>query len=462
MKKVFILGILTGLFFLSGQVRGQQKVWTLEECVQYAIDHNITIRQQTLNTAYNKNILHQAKMGQLPTLNGNSNYSFQQGRALDQSTYSFTQRVNYVGLNLNSSVTIFNGMQIRNGIKQQKYILEGSLEDLEKAKNDIALNVALAYLQILLDKELLDVAQSQLEITKQQIGRTRDLVEAGSLALGSLYEIEAQAASEEVQMINAQNALDIAYLTMTQLLELDSVQGFDIVIPEIQLPDSAYQIPTVGVVYTDAVSLLPQVKSAEYGVLRSKMDLNIARGAQSPRISLSGSFNTYFSDNLKKVLGVDPVDGIIYGNYPFGEQFKDNQTWGFTVGLMIPIFNGWQVRTGISNARLNLDNAQYQLDLVQNQLFKEIQQAYADARGALNKFLASQKTVASAKESFRYTEEKFNVGLVNTVDYNAAKNQLTQAQSDMLSSKYEFFFKVNVLEFYRGKPFNLSNQFSSK
>lgn len=457
MRRGFLFVLISLLFLLPGYP--QTRKWTLEECVQYAIDHNITIRQQEISTQYNKNQLRQTRIGQLPSLNGNTNYSYQRGRALDQSTYSFTQKVNYVGLNLNSSLTLFNGLQTRNTLKQQKYILEASLQDLQKAKNDISLNVALAYLQILLDKELLEVAENQLEVTQQQIERTKELVEAGSLARGSLYEIEAQAASEEVQLINARNALDIAYLDMTQLLELDSTEGFEIIVPEINIPDSGYVIPPVNLVYSDAMNLMPQVKSAELGLKRSEMDLLIAKGARMPRLSLSGSFNTYFSDNLKKVLGVDPVTGIIYGNYPFGEQFKDNQTWGITLGLMIPIFNGWQVKTGVDNARLNLDNAKYQYDFTSKQLYKEIQQAYADAGGALKRYLASQRTVASAFESFRYNEEKFNVGLINTVDYNASKNQLTQAQSDMLSAKYEFFFKVNVLEFYRGKPFKLDIQF---
>ena len=457
MRRRFLFGLISLVILLPGYP--QSRKWTLEECVQYAIDHNITIRQQEINTLYNKNQLRQTRIGQLPSLNGNTNYSYQRGRALDQSTYSFTQKVNYVGLNLNSSLTLFNGLQNRNTLKQQRYILEASLQDLQKAKNDISLNVALAYLQILLDKELLEVAENQLEVTQQQIERTKELVEAGSLARGSLYEIEAQAASEEVQLINARNALDIAYLDMTQLLELDSTEGFEIIVPEINIPDSGYVIPPVNLVYSDAMNLMPQVKSAELGVKRSEMNLLIAKGARMPRLSMNGSFNTYFSDNLKKVLGVDPVTGIIYGNYPFGEQFKDNQTWGITLGLMIPIFNGWQVKTGVDNARLNLDNAKYQYDFTSKQLYKEIQQAYADAGGALKRYLASQRTVASALESFRYNEEKFNVGLINTVDYNASKNQLTQAQSDMLSAKYEFFFKVNVLEFYRGKPFKLDIQF---
>ena len=457
MRRRFLFGLISLVILLPGYP--QSRKWTLEECVQYAIDHNITIRQQEINTLYNKNQLRQTRIGQLPSLNGNTNYSYQRGRALDQSTYSFTQKVNYVGLNLNSSLTLFNGLQTRNTLKQQKYILEASLQDLQKAKNDISLNVALAYLQILLDKELLEVAENQLEVTQQQIERTKELVAAGSLARGSLYEIEAQAASEEVQLINARNALDIAYLDMTQLLELDSTEGFEIIVPEINIPDSGYVIPPVNLVYSDALNLMPEVKSAELGVKRSEMDLLIAKGARMPRLSLSGSFNTYFSDNLKKVLGVDPVTGVIYGNYPFGEQFKDNQTWGITLGLTIPIFNGWQVKTGVDNARLYLDNAKYQYDFTSKQLYKEIQQAYADAGGALKRYLASQRTVASALESFRYNEEKFNVGLINTVDYNASKNQLTQAQSDMLSAKYEFFFKVNVLEFYRGKPFKLDIQF---
>ncbi len=456
MKKFFFF---VGILFLVIQLPllSQSKKWSLKDCIRYAIDNNIQIKQQELNTKLNENALKQSRLNRIPSLNANTNYSFSTGRVLDMTTYRFTNNsVNYLGGNVGSSVSLFNGLQISNTIRENKYRLMASMENLNKAKNDISVNIALAYLQILLDKELLNVAKQQLNITRQQIEHTRQLVEAGSLPAGNLLEVEAQSASEELQVVNAANAEDMAYLNLTQILDLDSVAGFDIIFPEIEIPDSNYVIPPVSMVFSDAMNIMPQIKSADYQLKSSEMALKSAKGARSPRLSLIGNFNTSFSDNRQKVLGVDPITGIIYGNYPFLDQLGDNRYWGVGLGLTIPIFNHWQVERGVSDARINIQNAQLQLQNERNMLYKEIQQAYANARAALNKFIATKKAVTSMKESFRYTAEKFNVGLVTSVDYNTAKNQLTKAQSDLLSAKYEFIFKINVLNFYQGNPFKLN------
>ena len=432
----------------------QKKNWTLEDCIRYAIDNNIQIKQRALTTDMNENALRQAKLSRIPSLNAGSNYSYSAGRVLDETTYNYTNNsVNYLGFNFGGSMSLFSGMQKANMIKQNKYLLMASMEDLDRAKKDISLNIALAYLQILLDKELLTVARQQLEVTKEQIDRTRILVDAGSLPGGNLLEVEAQAASEEATVVNRANALDLAYLNLTQMLDLDSVAGFQIVIPEIEAPDSAFVLPSVTVVFSDAMNIMPQIRSATYQLKSSEIALKVARGAKSPRLNLNGSFNTSFSDNRKKILGVDPVTGIIYDSYPFGEQLADNRNWMVGLGLTIPIFNGWQIQKEVNNARLGIQNAQLQFESEKKALYKEIQQAWADARAAMNKYMAMKKTVSSMEESFRYTAEKFNVGLVTSVDYNTAKNKLAKAQSDLLAAKYEFVFKINVLNFYRGEPF---------
>ena len=444
-------------FVVRLSATGQSNKWSLDACIQYAIGHNIQIKQQALNTKLNETALKQSKLSRLPNLNAGTNYSFSTGRVLDMTTYRFTNNsVNYMGTNVGTNVNLFNGLKTNNTIKQNKYRLMASMAELDRVKNNISMNIALAYLQILLDKELLTVAQEQVGITKQQIDHTRKLVDAGSLPMGNLLEIEAQEASEEMQVVSNSNALDIAYLNLTQILDLDSVGGFDIMVPEIENPDSNFVIPKVADVFADALNIMPQIKSAGYQLKSSELALKIAKGSRSPRLNLSGSFNTSFSDNRKKVLGVDPVGVIIYGEYPFLDQLGDNRNWGIGLGLSIPIFNNWQVEQGVSNAKINIENAQLQLQNEKNQLYKEIQQAYADARAALKKYLATKKTVSSMRESFRYTSQKFNVGLVTSVDYNTAKNQLAKARSDMLGAKYEFIFKVNVLNFYRGKPFDLN------
>jgi len=415
---------------------GQENKWTLEECVLYAIEHNIQVKQQELAADFQQNALKQSKYNLAPSLNGGAGHSYSFGRALDESTYSFITN--------------------RKSIEQNKYNLQASIQDVEKIKNDISLSIALAYLQILLNKELFEVAKNQHDITMEQIERTSRLVTAGSLARGSLLEIQAQAASEELQVVNAGNQLDLSILNLTQLLELDIVGDFDIIVPELQIPDETELIEPVMTVYSEAIKIQPQIKGAEFQLESSEMGLDIAKGARSPRLSLNGSYNTRYSDIRQKLVGIDPVTFVpTYEKYPFMDQLKDNVNYGLSLSLSVPIFNGWQVNQAISNARLDIERSQYNLEYQKNMLYKDIQQAFADAKASLKKFHSSQRALVSMEESFRYTEQKFNVGLVNTIDYKTSKNQLTRTQSDLLQAKYEYIFKVKVLDFYRGKELSL-------
>ena len=461
MKKFISIIVLTlaGTMMTVYNSPGQENRWTLEECVLYAIEHNIQVKQQELAADIQQNALMQSKFNLAPSLNGGAGHSYSFGRALDESTYSFTDNETVLSdyFSLNSSITLFNGFTNRKSIELNKYNLQASIQDVEKIKNDISLSIALAYLQILLNKELLDVTKNQYDITMEQIDRTSILVAAGSLARGSLLEIQAQAAFEELQVVNAGNQLDLSMLNLTQLLELDSVGNFDIIVPELQIPDETGLIEPVITVYSEAIKIQPQIKGAEFQLESSMLSLVIAKGARSPRLSLNGSYNTRYSDIRQKVIEVDPVTGfpISYGKYPFMDQLKDNVNYGLSLSLSVPIFNGWQVNQAISNARLGIEQSQYNLEYQKNILYKDIQQAYADAMASLKKFHSSQRALVSMEESFRYTEQKFNVGLVNTIDYKTSKNQLIRTQSDLLQAKYEYIFKVKVLDFYRGKELSL-------
>ena len=460
MKKLIPIIVLTlaGTLMVSNNSLGQENKWTLEECVLYAIEHNIQVKQQELAADVQQNALKQSKYNLAPSLNGGAGHSYSFGRALDESTYSFTDNETVLSdyFSLNSSVILFNGFTNRKSIEQNKYNLQASIQDVEKIKNDISLSIALAYLQILLNKELYEVAKNQYDITIEQIERTSKLVAAGSLARGSLLEIQAQAASEELQVVNSGNRLDLSILNLTQLLELDIVGDFDIIVPELQIPDETELIEPVMTVYSEAIKIQPQIIGAEFQLESSEMGLDIAKGARSPRLSFNGSYNTRYSDIRKKLIGVDPVTFVpTYGDYPFMDQLRDNVNWGLSLSLSVPIFNGWQVKQAISNARLNIEHSQYNLEYQKNILYKDIQQAYADAKASLKKFHSSQRALVSMEESFRYTEQKFNVGLVNTIDYKTSKNQLARTQSDLLQAKYEYIFKVKVLDFYRGKELSL-------
>ena len=458
MKRILPL-ILLSIFILQGMT-AQEKIWTLEECIRYAIDNNITIKQQELQTDYQENLLLQSKLSRLPSLNGQASNNFSFGRALDETTYEFTDNETIMSSNFyaGANITLFNGLQKMNTIRSNQYKLEASIKDLDKIKDDISLAVALSYLQVLLNKELVAVTETQLQTTLEQIDRTEKMVEAGSLARGSLLEIKAQAAREELQLINIQNQLSISYLDLVQLLELESTENFEIDEPQIDISDSEIIDGDINTIFREAEQLRPEIESARLRLQSAEYDLKIAQGALSPSLSLGTTFSTGYSDIRQKLVGFDPGLGTpIYEEYPFGDQINDNINYGVGFTLSIPIFNGWQVRTNIANSRINIQNSQYSLESNRKQLYKSIQQAYADAEASLKSYYASQVAVESMEESFRYSEQKLNVGMVTPIEYNQAKSQLLSAQSDLASSKYEFIFKTRVLDFYRGKLLSLDN-----
>lgn len=451
MKKSLIFFTIICFFVTATVVNAQDKPWSLEQCIRYAIDNNLQIKQQILQTKYQKNALELSKLNLLPTINGQATHNYSFGRALDETTYEFTKDQNiqsnsfYVGGNMN----LFNGLQNYNTIQKNKYeVLAGEL-DLQKIKDNISLNIALAYLQILLNKELVQATGSQLGITRQQIEKTKKMVDAGSLARGNLLQIEAQAASEELQLINIANQLDISYLTLTQMLELQTPEGFSIIAPEIQIDTNTVISGEINDIFVQAQGLRPEIKGAEMKLAASRYDLKIASGARSPQLLMNHSFSTRYSDIARKP--ANPLE-----KYTFSEQVNDNINYGVGLTLRLPILNGWQVNKNISNSKLNVESSYYSLESEKKQLYKNIQQSYADAKAALKKYAASIKAVTSMEESFRYTEQKFDMGMVTPFDYNAAKTQLLNAQSDMSQAKYEFIFKTKVLDFYKGIPLNLN------
>jgi outer membrane protein len=455
-----------------------QESWSLEKCISHAIDNNITIKQQELNTKSNEVNHMQSILNLLPSLSATGTYSAQIGRALDQTTYQFinNQTVRYLNGSISSNLTLFSGFQKINTIKQNQYNLLASLKDLEKLRNDISLNVAAAYLQILFNMELLQVAKNQVGVTQLQVDRTSKLVDAGSLPMGNLLEIQSQQASEELQLITSQNQLDISYLTLSQILELDSVGSFKILVPDFSKIGDEDITTNVNEIFQDALVNLPQIKSSEYKLKSAELGLDIFKGAASPRIFLSGNYGSGYSDTRQQESFISTeapigytknpdqsIDQIVYtkyqmpvlSSYPFYPQLKDNASTTIAIGASIPIFNGWQIRANISNAKINVLNSKYSYEITKKQLYKDIQQAYADAIAALKKYHSTEKALSSINQSYNYTEQKFEVGLVNTVDYYTAKNQLAKTQSDLLQAKYDYIFKSRILDFYRGKPIKL-------
>lgn len=469
------------LFFIlifSINILSAQEKWTLERCILYALENNLQIKIQELSKQSNEASFLKNKTMFLPSLNANANQGYTLGRSIDPLTNEFAENnVRSNNFSLSSNWTLFNGFQTVNNLKQSYFNLQASLMDLEKAKNDIALNVALYYLQILLSDELLQVAFNQKELTKMQVERTKKLYLAGSIAQGTYLEMESQFASDEMQYVSAQNNLDLAKLNLIQLLELKLNDSIEIEKPILPEPDTLFPSINPQQIYEDAKRNLPNIKSVEYKMLAAEKGLAAARGYRSPRISLGGSFATGYSSQRKSITDVSLDNPYISGftidgsgnQYPvysynmkynyqttdFNQQLKDNVSKSLTINLTIPILNNWQANYAVSSAKINALNSRYQYEIADKQLIKEIRQAYNDAVAAYKKYISAKKAEKASSESFKYIEQRFNVGLANSYDYNLSKNNLMRAQSEVIKSKYEYTFKLKILDFYSGKPFKL-------
>jgi len=444
MKRILSLMAFTVLLavFTSAQA---QETWSLQKCIDYALKNNIQIKQQTLNTEYYSNQLVQAKNNRLPNLNASLQNNMSFGRSLGpENTYlDINSNSTYGGLS--SNMTLFNGFTLKNSVKMADMDLRATLEDLNKAKDDMMLNIAASYLEILFAEELVTVAEDLQKITQLQIDRTGKLVEAGSLAKGSLLEIEAQYAREELNVVNAQNREQLAYLALYQLLELPATESFKIekpVLPEIGANMSL--LNTLDI-FKNAVQLRPAVKSAEFKLESARNQLLIAKGNLLPSLSFGANYNNNYNYLINSQ----------FENVAFGDQLKSHQRYGFGVSLNIPVFNRFQAKTSVSNAQIQLENTELQLQNTKNLLRKDIEQAYTNALAAFKRYVANQKAVVSSTEAFRYTEEKFNVGMINSVEYNQSKSNLSKSQSDLLQAKYEYIFRTKILDFYNGRTIEL-------
>ncbi|MDO9614970.1 MAG: TolC family protein [Bacteroidota bacterium] len=446
MKRIYSLLAAALLLVVFTGAQAQQ-TWSLQKCIDYALENNIQIKQQALNSEYYSNQHQQAKFNRLPNLNSSFQNNMNYGRTLGSDNTYLDINSNSTSGSLSSNVTLWNGFTLKNSIKMAEMDLRASLEEMQKAKDDIMLNIAASYLEILFADELLIVTEDLLKITQLQIDRTGKLVEAGSLAKGSLLEIEAQYAREELNVVNAQNRLQLAYLSLYQFLELPSTESFKIEKPV--LPEISANMTMLNSldVFKNAVQIRPAVKGAEFKLESARNQLLIAKGNLMPSLTFGGNYYNFYNNKytyFQTGLGITLSD-----------QLKSNERLGFGATLNIPIFNRYQAQTGVSNAQIQVENNELQLQSTKNLLRKDIEQAYTNALASFKRYVANQKAVVSSTEAFRYTEEKFNVGMINSVEYNQVKNNLTNAQSDLLQAKYEYIFRTKILDFYNGQPIDL-------
>lgn len=473
MRKVFLFALLIALV---PSLNAQNQVWSLEQCIQHALNNNLQLKQQTLLIEAAKTDALQSKLDLLPGVTANASHAYNYGQTIDRYTNQFaTSRVQSNNFYLQGGITLFNGFQKINNIRQRQLDLMATLEDADKYANDLSLNIATFYMQVLFYKELVNIRTNQLEITRQQMDRMTRLVDAGTMAAGEGYIIEAQLATEESLLIQAQNSLDISLLTLTQLLDLPSTQGFDIQVPELSVEDHPVIAENPEDIYRYAVANMPEIKAARLREESSMRQLARARGMHSPSLSLSGSWGTGYSGASQLAESTPTIMPIGYAqtiqgdtltvftqtfnttfrNKPWSDQIRDNNNQTIGLYLTIPIFNGWQTRTAISKSRLSVESSRLDVELQSLQLRKTIYTSWTDARASLKNYDAAIKKINATRESFRYAEQKFNVGIMNSVDYNNAKKEMTNAESELLQSKYDFIFKSTVLDFYLGKPLSL-------
>ena len=457
--KIFIVCCL----FCVGVYAQDAKKWTLEECIDYAIEHNINIKQKALQKENAEIELHTAKMSRLPDLNASMGQGWNFGRSNNTPSGIYeNQTMSNSSLSVSSSMPLFTGFKIQNQIEQNKLQLEATMQSLERAKEDLSLNIASLFLQVLFNREILRVNEEQLSLSQTQVEKTQRLVEFGKVPQAQLYDIEAQVAKDEVSVIQAQNNLQLSLLDLTQSLELERVSDFDVAIPVLGdvVENNMKSILPPEHIYDNAVNFKPQIKERELLVKSAEKSLRIAQSGYYPSLYLNLSYNNrYFYDftNEGRIYTdpYDPDNPFIFHNESFRHQFKNNGGEYIGLSLNIPIFNRFTVKNQVKSARLNIQNQQLALDDVKKTLFKEIQTAYSNATAAQAKYNATQKAVEASQESFKHAQERYEIGKSSVFEFNEARTKLFQSLSEQIQAKYDFIFLSKILDFYNGLPIKL-------
>ncbi|MFD0863628.1 TolC family protein [Sungkyunkwania multivorans] len=436
MKKNRITIVLLSLTF--GLIQAQQKKWTLHECVEYALENNITIKQAELDLESIELDKIDALGNFLPSLNGRASLTESIGLGTNPTTGVLeNQAVMSVSPGLFSSVTLFDGLRNLNRLNRAKLSAIANQYRLDDIKDDIRLFVANAYLRVVSDRESLKVQQAQYESTKQDLQRTKELVDAGIVPEGDLFEIEATAATQEQSIVNAENTLRISKISLAQLLLITDYESFDISEEDYLVPASTiFDVSPKGV-YEKALTFRNDIKLSQSNVELAEKDVKISKGASYPTLSAFMNYNTRWADNI---------------NLGFVEQFWTFDGMSYGLQLDIPIFNGFANKNAIKRSQINLERSKLQLQQDKLDLEATVNQAYTDAIGAAKTYEAAQKTLKARKTAFGYSQERFNVGLLNSFDFNQSKQAVVQAEAQVVRSKYDYIFRLKVLEFYFGIP----------
>jgi outer membrane protein len=464
---------------LSFSIYGQN-YWDFQKCIDYAMEHNISVRQSEYGIERAEINYNESRLSLLPNLNAQASHGYNFGQRIDPFTNEFaTSRVRTDNIFMSSSLDLFNGFSKLNRIKMNEESVMASQYDLNKIQNDISLQLCLAYLQILLNEENVAIAQEQVELSQIQVDRMQTLVDAGQEPMGSLYETQSQLAQEQLNLTNAQNSVVLSTLNLTQILQLpaDQMQGFSIVKPI--LTDDGLELlkRTPMEIYGVAKQSMPEILAAEHRRSSAEYGLASAKGSLYPNLSISGSIGSGYSGANNVPVGdgttITPQIGVVGGTdvpvfsvvpqtfydqfdtKSFSDQLSDNFNQNFQFSLVIPIFNGFSANANVRRARISQMEAELNYLQISDQLRFDIEQSYADAKAAMNSYISAEKAVLALEESFKYAETRFDAGAMNAVDFNTIKTNYTNAQSNLVNAKYDFVFRTKILDFYVGNPITL-------
>jgi outer membrane protein len=435
----YVLLSFLGIFF-SAMSLSAQELLTLKRATELVIENNLQIKQAQFTEAVSEENLQQSKLALLPTLNANTGLNFNFGRSIDPLTNQFVnQAITSTSGNLSSGTALFQGFQKINQISQNKLQLDADKSNTQKIKNDLVLTVVTGYLSVLNAQDILIASQQQLAISKQQLDIEQKFFDVGSKTLADLSQAKSQLATAELNVTNAQNQVDLAFLNLAQLLELDPSSVFVVEKPKMENMPKINSAYSASDVFKSAASSFPDIRLAELRRQASEKGIDIAKGNYYPSLNLQSGFGTRYSNGA-------------FGNNGFTNQVKDNFNQFIGFGLSIPIFNGMAVRSSVRRAKINFQNSLLNEQLAKNNLNKVINQAVYDLRAAEKRYYSTLTAFESSKEAFNVIEQRYSVGLVNSLDYNQAQTNLNKAQFDQIQAQYDFIFRSKVIDFYLGNP----------
>lgn len=478
MKRVLLLSV----FLLTAALGHSQekKIWTLKDCIDEALQKNLNVKRSLLTVENSQVNLTQSKMQMLPSLNSGSQFGYNWGRSIDPTTNLFTTlRVNSFNLNANSQWLLFNGFRLFNTYRQNDLDNEAAVQDFEQSKNDVILQVITLYTSVIFNKELFLNAESQLATTTQQLERTRILSNAGSVPRGNVLDLEAQQATNELNLITRENTLNLSLLQLKQALQLPASTPLDVEIPQLDIGTELLMNETAEQIYQAAYDALPQVKSSRLKLQSSLLALKASKGNLYPRLNLNGNvFSNYSSaadrrrfisdggpgipvtvpvgyvqgSNTPVLNDLTQPSGFFAEEYDISNQIRDNISRSVSLSLQIPILNGFQARSNVQRAFITNQQAAINLQDTENVLRQSVETAFNDSYAASKTYQSATKQVTARDEAFRMLKQRYDNGAANFVEYQTAENALFQAKSDQVRAKYDFIFKKKVLDFYQGKP----------